>query len=108
MSEIVIPIILFSSLLVMGFIVVRKIPVLVELKPEEIKPVYWNKFKEKVKSNGFFKFFSGEILLQKILSKFRILTLKTENKTACWLARLRQKNKSKFSEDYWKKIRRKK
>jgi len=36
------------------------------------------------------------------------LTLKTENKTACWLARLRQKNKSKFSEDYWKKIRRKK
>lgn len=108
MLELIFVIILLFGFIGMAVIVFRKIPVLVELTPEkDEKPRMLNKIKAQIKNNGALKSFSGEILLQKMLSKIRILTLKTENKTADWLSKLRQKaleKKSKFSDDYWKKI----
>ena len=101
-------IILFIGLMGMSVIVIRKTPVLAELSIQQIKgPDTFGKIREKIKNNRAFKFVSRGILLQKILSKIRIFLLKTDSKTNNWLIRLRQKSlrsKSKFSEDYWKKI----
>ncbi len=112
MVELIAAIILFIGLIGMSVIIIRKIPVLAELSTQEIKEEgTLEKLKEKIKNNGTIKSFSGEILLQKILSKIRILTLKTENKTGAWLAKLRQKSiekKNRFSEDYWQKLKRRK
>lgn len=110
MVELIFTIILFVGLIGMGVIIIRKIPVLAKLSAVEIKkPGVLGKLKDKVRNNGTIKAFSGEVLLQKMLSKIRLLTLRTDKKTSAWLAQLRQKSiekKKKFSEDYWKKIRR--
>lgn len=109
-SELIAGIILFGSLLGMGAIILRKIPALVEL-PEVIKKPsrqpFWPELKRKIKNTPSFKSFSYEIFLQKLLSRIRILTLKTDNKTSGWLQRLREKSKkNKFQENdnYWEKI----
>ena len=95
--ELFVLILLAGSLIGMAAIIRRKIPLLLELSPEQaIK----TKRKKEVFSNG--------ILLQKILSKVRVLILKSDNKTNEWLKRLRQKsqeNKTKFSDSYWDKLR---
>ena len=99
---------LVIGLIGMGVIIVRKIPVLTELSPQEIEPISLRKLRKKIKDRETFKSFSKGILLQKILSKIRVLTLKTDNKTSTWLMKLRQKSaekKSDFSDDYWEKIR---
>ena len=95
------------GLIGMGVILVRKIPVLAKTSVKA-GPGVLGKLKERVKSNGTLKGFSGETLLLKILSRVRVLTLKTENKTGSWLGKLRQRSlekKRKFSDDYWKKLR---
>jgi len=108
MLEIIFTIILFGSIFGMAVIIVRKVPTLSELSPQEVEEQgALGKLKEKIKNNGAFRSFSGELLLQKLLSKIRVLTLKTESKTSNWLMKLRQKNKDKFSGDYWKKVKRK-
>ena len=101
-------VIFLISLTGIGVIVIRKIPILAELPLEKIeKNGTLGKIKEKIKGN---EVFSVEIILQEVLSRIRILTLRTENKTAIWLAKLRQKSvnrkKNKFSDDYWRKIKR--
>ena len=111
MIELIALIIFLVGIVGMGIIIFQKIPVLVELPETEIKRLrIFGRLKHKIKSNGTVKSFSSkELLLQKILSKFRILALKTDKKTSNLLAKLRQKsieNKKKFSEDYWKRIRR--
>ncbi len=103
-------IIFFIGLIGMSIIIIKKISVLVELPETEIKGSrVFRKLRYKIKNNGTVKSFSSkELLLQKILSKFKIITLKTDKKTSNLLAKLRQKsieNKKKFSEDYWKRIR---
>ncbi len=102
-------IIFFIGFIGMSVIVIKKIPVLNGLSEVDIvKPGVLSKLKHKIKNNGTVKSFSKELLLQKILSKFRILTLRTDKKTSNLLAKLRQKsleNKKKFSDDYWKRIR---
>ena len=107
-SELAAVIILFGSLLGVGAIMLRKIPALVEL-PEVIKKPsgepLWPKLKRKIKNTPGFKSFSYEIFLQKLLSRIRILTLKTDNKTSGWLQRLREKSrKQKLSDNYWEEI----
>ena len=102
---------LFIGLIGMSIIVIKKIPVLLELPETEIeKPRIFGRLRHKIKNNGTVKSFSSkELLMQKMLSKFRILTLRTDKKTSNLLAKLRQKsieNKKRFSEDYWKRIRR--
>lgn len=108
--ELIAGIILFGSLLGMGAIILRKIPVLVGL-PEVIKKPsgesFWPKLKRKIKNTPGLKSFSYEIFLQKLLSRIRILTLKTDNKTSSWLQKLREKSKkNKFQENdnYWEEI----
>ncbi len=109
-SELIAGIILFGSLLGMGAIILRKIPALVEL-PEVIKKPsrqpFWPELKRKIKNTPGLKSFSYEIFLQKLLSRIRILSLKSENKTGSWLQRLREKSKkNKFQENdnYWEEI----
>lgn len=110
MAELVAIIILIVSLSGMGIIIYRKAPLLLE--PLEITPIQFN-WKEqlvKIKNLPLLKDFSFEILLQKILSKIRILTLKTDSKTSSWLQRLRERSKKKKLEEreevdnYWEKI----
>jgi len=111
MLELTAAIILIIGLIGMAVVIFRKIPVLVELPPQEIeKPGALGKLKDKIRNNGTLESFSGEILLQKLLSKVRVLTLKTDEKTDSWLTKLRQRSlekRKKFSADYWKKLKRK-
>lgn len=92
----------------MSVIVIRKIPVLAELPTQQIKGTStFGKIREKIRNSRVFKSVSKGILLQKILSKVRIFLLRTDNKTSNWLIRLRQKslkNRSKFSNNYWEKV----
>ena len=112
MLELFAIIILFIGLIGMGIIMARKLPVLAELSTEKIGGLgSLEGIKRKVKKLNLLKVSFGEILLQKTLSKIRVLTLKTDSKTSAWLSKLRQrsiKKKESFSDDYWKKIRRKK
>lgn len=108
MANIIAIILFFIGLVGASVIIYRRIPVLVALVPEQIKTRPFEEIKEKIKRNGSFPI---KKLLEKILSKFRILTLKTEHRTNNLLIKLRQKSieeKNKFAEDYWKKVRRKK
>jgi len=93
----------------MVVIIFRKIPALAELSVQKRKGVL-REAKNKIKENGLLETVKGEKLLQSVLSKIRILTLKTENKTGDWLRKLHQrslkrKNTDKFSDDYWRKLR---
>ncbi|MDP2910507.1 MAG: hypothetical protein Q8N58_01835 [bacterium] len=108
MANIIAIIVFFIGLVGASIIIYRKIPVLIVLAPEQVKAGPLEEIKEKIKINGSF---SIKKILEKILSKFRVLTLKTEHKTSNLLIKLRQKSieeKNKFSEDYWKKVKRKK
>lgn len=104
-------IVLICSLMGMIILIFRKIPALVELPgvfPQR-KDLIGLRIKEKIKQLNPFKNFSYEIFLQKLLSKVRILTLKTENKTFSWLQKLREKTQKKKLEDhYWEEIKKNK
>jgi hypothetical protein len=53
------------------------------------------------------KKFSLEMMLQKILSKVRVLVLKIDHKTSNWLQALRERAKRKSTvekDNYWKKL----
>lgn len=108
MAELVATIILFFSTFGIGIILVRKVPVLAKL-PEiprgfdfKIKIL---QIKEKIKNSKYLKLPSFAILLQKVLSKIRILILKAENKTSFWLQKLREKSKKKKENDkYWQEL----
>jgi hypothetical protein len=110
MAEIIAIIILGTSLLGIGVILFRKVPLLVELPEASERPfqeTFWLKFKERIKNIPGLKSFSFEIFLQKLLSRIRVLTLKTDNKTSGWLQKLReksQKEKSQEDDNYWKEI----
>lgn len=101
MLELIATIILIIGLIGMTVVVFRKIPVLVGLPPQEIEGSRaLGKLRNKIRNNGTIKSFSLLLLLQRILSGIRVLTLRTEKK-------LRQKSiENKFSDDYWKRIRR--
>jgi len=94
MAELIATIILASSLLGILMILFRKIPVLIEL-PEVVekaqKETLTFKFKEKIRN-----ILPSRIILQKILSHFRILTLKTEKGTDNLLQKLRKKSKEEI------------
>ena len=106
---------IFLSILVFSFlgisvILFRKIPALVSL-PETSQgtgqPLV-KKIRETVKNIPGLKSVPYELYLQKILSKVRVLTMKTENKTGNWLEKLRKRanQKNHFdSDDYWEELR---
>lgn len=108
MVELVATITLFLGLIGMGTILYRKIPILAEL-PEipgglNLKAKIL-RLKEKIKNLKYFESISFDILLQKILSKIRILSLKAEKKTSLWLQKLREKSaKKKENDKYWEEL----
>ena len=109
--EIAVQIILVCSLIGMGVIIFRKIPILAELSEISAARISLKeslfKLKEKIKILNHFKSFSYEIFLQKILSRFRILSLRAENKSFNWLQKLReraQRKKIEENDNYWEEI----
>lgn len=101
---------ILSSLSILS-LVFKKLPVLAGLSPVaergfNLRPVL-SKIWEKVKTLPFLKNFSFEMFLQKVLSKIRVLTMKTEHKTFTWLSQLRkraQKNHEKKDDNYWEEL----
>lgn len=107
MIEIFFILILLGSAIAMAVMMFVKMPILIRLGSEKSSSL--QNIKEK--SRSILKLFSKERLLYKGLSSFKVLVLKTEKKTSTLLANLRQKSieeKNKFSDDYWKKLKRKK
>lgn len=99
--------IIFSlSFLSLVFFFFRKMPVLVNL-PADVEKDSGKKNFISFKNIPIIKSFSFEILLQKIISRIRILSLKTDHKTFGWLKQLREKNKkNKLGNDnYWEEVR---
>jgi hypothetical protein len=102
--------ILFGSLIGIIVILYRRIPDLVKLSED---PLNWRvgflpKIKKEVRKLPGAKTLDYELYLQKMLSRVRVLTLKTENKTGNWLERLRQKSNQKSnqkSDTYWEELR---
>ncbi len=105
--EFLVQIVLIFSLIGIIIIIFRKIPVLVALPkilPQKKDPISL-KMREKIRQLNPFKNFSSDLFLQKLLSKIRILTLKTENKTFSWIQKLREKTqKKKLEDNYWEEI----
>ncbi len=107
--ELITVIILVLSLLRMATILLRKITILVKLPeiPEESQKTLVLKIKNGVKTLPGVRGFDYELYLQKILSKIRVLTLKTENKTGGWLEKLRQRTIQKNNhnnDNYWSEL----
>jgi len=113
MYQLVATIILTGSFLGMLTILRHKIPVLVKLPETEGKSqkTLLFKLKRRVFSVLPKKSFSYEIFLQKLLSKIRILTLKTDRKTSSWLQKLRERSKKKKiieNDNYWQELKKSK
>ncbi len=108
--EIIAQIILFGSTVGLGTIIFRKIPLLITL-PEDIvekeKEPLVLRLKNRIKRNNPLRDFSYNIFLQKILTKIRILSLKTDKKTFYWIKKLREKRhrkKMRENDNYWEEI----
>ncbi|HXK32270.1 MAG TPA: hypothetical protein VJ378_02270 [Candidatus Paceibacterota bacterium] len=105
MMSIIVFIVFLLSLIILAVIVLKKIPLLLQLP--ETASFNWKEWLTGVKDLFPADNFSFEIFLQKILSRVRVLTLKTDNKTSNWLQKLRERGqKKKFDEDdnYWQEI----
>jgi hypothetical protein len=107
-SEKISLIILILSFLGLAVFIYRKIPALasLQLSEEVSSPGIFSRVSALLKKLPWFKDFSKEILLHKIISKIRIVTLKADHKTFNWLKSLREKNqKDKLeNENYWEEI----
>jgi len=110
MLELIAIIIFLGSVFGIALILMRKIPILAEM-PQLAEGQKKESLASKIK-NGFKNFpvirdiYSG-ILLQKTLSKIRVLTLKVESKTAAWLQKIRVKSqteKDKVKDNYWTEV----
>ena len=96
----------FAGLIGTGTILIRKVPVLVKLSEKGFpgKSLVSRVKKISLKIPGAERF-DYELYLQKMLSKVRVLTLKTESKTGSWLERLRQKrNGHNHDNSYWEEL----
>ncbi|MEK7510219.1 MAG: hypothetical protein AAB567_01525 [Patescibacteria group bacterium] len=110
----IVPLIAFLGSLV-GILVIlyRKVPVLLQLPPDgaglKIQDFVPGMIRKIAKSERWKKI-ALEKVLQKILSKARVLALKTENRTGEWLEKLRQRSqerKTRFTESYWEQFKKK-
>ena len=101
-------VIFILSLAGMAVILLRKIPALCKLPEQDLHFNFGDSLVGAIKGGmskiPVVKNFSYELYLQKVLSKFRVLTMKTENKTGSWLEKLRQKSFKKNhtnNDNYW-------
>ena len=109
MIELIFTIVLLISLIGVGVILFRRMPDLVSLpeQPILLQKVVIFKIKQGVRRLPGIRGFSYEIYLQKVLSRIRVLTLKTDSKTSGWLERLRQrqtKNNGSNNDKYWEEL----
>lgn len=110
MVELIFIVVLLLSLVGLTTILWRKMPALCKLPERDFN--FGNSLTGGIKS-GIKKIpgienFHYELYLQKVLSRIRVLTMKTENKTGNWLERLRQKNCEKHqtnNDNYWDELR---
>lgn len=115
MSEFLATIILIGSLLGMVMMVLRKTPVLEELPPmpRRMGPSFFFLGKKFVRfrKKSLVSSFSLKILLQRFLSKLKILALKIETRTEKYLQKLREESrreKQNLSDNYWQKLKQEK
>lgn len=108
MAELIAKIVLGGSLIGIGAILVRKTPILVGIPETEIEKFDWKTFFLKplnwIKN---LKIFSSNLILQKILSKVKILTLIIGRKTENKLQKLRKeakRKKDRESDNYWEEL----
>ena len=107
MLELIALIILLCSLAGIGIMIFQKIPLFLELQKPQPVHFNWKELFSKIRTSRPLEGIPTEIILQKILSKIRILTLKTDNKTSNWLQRLRKRSQEKKSDEndkYWDEI----
>ena len=107
MIELIALIVFFVSLAGILVVAFRKIPQLLELPEAGPLVLDWKKLRGRAKGLPLLRSFSFDLMLQKILSKVKILTLKTEHRTSNLLQKLREDSKrKKFGEDdnYWEEI----
>jgi hypothetical protein len=101
-------IILILSFLGLAILIIRKLPVLaaLPLAGDDQQEGGAFKFFGGIKKMPGLKAFSKEVVLHKIISKIRILSIKTDHKTFNWLKNLREKSqKEKLeNENYWEEI----
>jgi len=97
-----------GSLIGMGVIALRRAPDLAKISEEEIEKIDLKRpFALLVKRVKRSRLLSSNFLLQKILSKVRILTLVIERKTESKLKNLRETEKRKKeieNDSYWEKL----
>ena len=110
-QEITASIALVTSLASLGYVVGRKIPLLLKFparrQGDSLREIFQNA-KSKIQGSSRLKSVSSpHVILQTLLSKARIFSLRTENKTSQWLESLRKKaqeKKAAFSDDYWDQL----
>lgn len=86
---------LFVGLIGMGVIIYQKLPALNSLPAEKSK-IKWEEILSSLQNSTLIKKLSSElnIFLQKLLSRVKILTLKTENWLSNQLKKLKKNNKN--------------
>lgn len=110
MELIIVSIFFFTGLLGTFVILLKKIPILVELPknpPANFLENFVLNFRKQIINLSFFKNFSVELYLQKILSRVKVVVLKIENMINHWLRTLRQKSIEKNNhkpDNYWKEL----
>ncbi|MCH7605105.1 hypothetical protein IID24_03920 [Patescibacteria group bacterium] len=106
MATIISVIILFASFIGGLVIIWRKFPLLVELSQgQEVTGVrdFVVRSTKRLRDSENIRAVPEKVL-QKTLSKTRVLAMKTESKTGEWLSQLRKRSKEKkekFSKEYW-------
>jgi len=110
MLELIATIVFLGSVFGIVFILLKKIPILAEM-PSVVegqkRESLVSRAKEGFKNLPLIRDIFSGILLQKTLSKIRVLTLKVESKTAAWLHKLRVKSqteKEKVKDNYWTEV----
>ncbi len=110
MAELIATIILIISFVGILVILFWKIPALINLpiqKKESFHESLFLRLSNIIKNSSLLKSLSLDNFLHKLLSKIRVLTLKTDNKTTNWLQRLRQRSQKKQeiqNDKYWEEI----
>ena len=106
-SNIVSFVILGISFLALVIFLWKKLPALTqlpELRERSVETLAQNQSVRSFKLPGF-KPISPEMVLQKIISRFRVFILKTDSKTSNWLENLRQKSQKNLTDNnYWKEL----
>lgn len=115
MQEITASIVLVTSLVSFGYVIGRKVPLLLKFpsrqEGDSLRAILQNIRAGVQDLVPFKKISSPHVILQTMLSKARIFSLRTENKTSQWLESLRKKSQEKraaFSDDYWEQLKKEK